>query len=249
MPKYFQTICHLHVEQATIPYCLQRSSRRRTIAIMIKDDGVKVYAPKFVSDAKVQEFVLQKSDWILNGVRRMSARLSDSKRSYEEGSEFWFLGDKYPIKFLETDYLRPQITFLEGAWHILIPRTTTDRPSLVRDVLENWYREQAKEFLAGRTLQWARRMSLEVSEINVRTQKRLWGCCYPRQKKIHLNWHIIMAPVEAIDYVIVHELCHLWIPNHSAKFWKKVAEFYPDYPLQKRWFRENSSKLRLGLPT
>lgn len=228
--RYSQTICHLHVEQTTIPYCLQRSSRRRSMAILIKEDGqVKVYAPKSIPEDKIKHFVYQKSAWIIDGVQRISGRSSGfQKPAYEEDSEFLFLGERHPLGFF----------FSKGT----VP---SGKPELIRQALENWYRDQAKEFLAGRVLQWARSMDLEVNEIHVRTQKRLWGCCYPAKKKIHLNWCIIMAPVEAIDYVIVHELCHLFEANHSPRFWKRVAEFYPDYLVQKRWFKDHSHELRM----
>ena len=83
-------------------------------------------------------------------------------------------------------------------------------------------------------------MKLEVGEVNVRTQRRIWGSCHPRTKKIFLNWQIIMAPIEVIDYVIVHELCHLLVANHSKRFWSKVARFKPDYKEQIRWLRSNA---------
>lgn len=223
--RYSQTICHLQVEETTIPYCLQRSPRRRTIAILIKEDGcVKVYAPKSVPEEKIRHFVSQKSAWILDGVQKIAGRaVCFPKQSYEADAEFLFLGKRYPLK----------------------GTVPSGKPEVVRQSLETWYRDQAKEFLAGRVFQWARRMNLEVAEIHVRAQKRLWGCCYPSKKKIHLNWHIIMAPAAAIDYVIVHELCHLFEANHSPRFWKRVAEFYPDYPAQKRWLKDHAQELKM----
>ena len=233
------------MEQATLEYCLQRSSRRRSMAILIKDDGrVKVYAPKSVSEEKIRRFLSQKTMWISRHLRRISARPAEFPPSYNDGAEFLFLGRRYPLRVLKTAASRPAITFNEEGWRIDIPhKTDVEDSAIIRSALEAWYRDQAKEFLIGRTLQWARRMQADVREVHVRTQKRLWGCCHPLKKKIHLNWRIILAPVEAVDYVIVHELCHLFVPNHSRKFWNAVGQYDPDYPLQKKWFKDHAREL------
>jgi hypothetical protein len=82
-------------------------------------------------------------------------------------------------------------------------------------------------------------MGVEPKKIAVRTQKRLWGCCDYHTQTIHLNWQIILSPIRVIDYVVVHELCHLTVPNHSKRFWKKVEKIIPDFKRHKQWLAVN----------
>jgi predicted metal-dependent hydrolase len=86
-------------------------------------------------------------------------------------------------------------------------------------------------------------MGTEPLKIAVKTQKRIWGSCHPRTKTINLNWMLVLAPLEVIDYVVVHELSHLDVPNHSRRFWKRVSGVMPDYRRQVQWLKEHAAEM------
>jgi predicted metal-dependent hydrolase len=115
----------------------------------------------------------------------------------------------------------------------------------LRQELEVWYRSQALEILGGRVVYHSRRMKVPFHEVAVRTQKRLWGSCHIGSKKINLNWKLVMAPIEVIDYVVVHELSHLLVANHSKRFWKTVEGFMPGYKDHHAWLKKNSTRMVL----
>ena len=103
-----------------------------------------------------------------------------------------------------------------------------------------WYRRQAEEILGSRLFHYARLIGVEPKKIAVRTQKRLWGNCDYRTRTIHLNWQIVLAPLEVMDYVVVHELCHLIVPNHSKRFWQRVEKTMPDFKKHKQWLKDHA---------
>lgn len=104
-------------------------------------------------------------------------------------------------------------------------------------------RRRAREIISARVAHWAARLGLEYKKIFIKDQRSLWASCSTR-RNLNFNWRLAAAPPEALDYVVVHELCHLLEMNHSKKFWTHVGAACPDYKAQRRWLRDNVGLLR-----
>jgi predicted metal-dependent hydrolase len=120
--------------------------------------------------------------------------------------------------------------------------TPSSKEEAVRLALTRWYRQQAAERLAEDTARWAAIMEVQPTDVRVRDQKRRWGSC-GSNGAIRFNFRLVMAPPELIDYVIVHELAHLRVPNHSKDFWDEVARFVPDYADRRARLNQLSPRL------
>lgn len=107
---------------------------------------------------------------------------------------------------------------------------------------EKELRERAKSVLAQRTAYYARQVGVTYGRITVRDQKTRWGSC-SQTGNLNFNFRLILAPLEVLDYVVVHELCHRRQMNHSAQFWQEVAQVLPDYRKRKAWLTENGWRL------
>ena len=104
---------------------------------------------------------------------------------------------------------------------------------------------QAKEILGSRIFHYARKMQVEPKSISIKDQKRIWGSCQYRKQSINLNWRIVMSPLDVLDYVIVHELSHLVVPDHSKRFWRKVEDILPNYKQSRQWLKQNQRSMLL----
>jgi len=230
-------------------YNLMRSSRRRSIAISVNETGdVSVYAPKFVSEKAIRGFIDEKSQWIVEKVGEAKKKQEIiHRRKYVDGHKFLFLGEKRELKIFEEDRKKASIDFDQTRWAISLPLglSPEEKEEISRKKLIGWYKTQAKEILGGRVFHYSRIIGIEPLDIVVKTQKNLWGSCHYDKKKINLNWQIILAPIEVIDYVIVHELCHIQVPNHSKRYWKKVEKIIPQYRKYRKWLRDNTVDMRL----
>ena len=107
---------------------------------------------------------------------------------------------------------------------------------------EKELRERAKSVLAQRTAYFARQIGVTYGRITVRDQKTRWGSC-SQTGNLNFNFRLILAPLEVLDYVVVHELCHRRQMNHSTQFWQEVAQVLPDYRKRKAWLTENGWRL------
>ncbi|MCS7122892.1 MAG: M48 family metallopeptidase, partial [Candidatus Micrarchaeota archaeon] len=86
--------------------------------------------------------------------------------------------------------------------------------------------------------------NFRYNRVRITNARRRWGSC-SSSNNLNFSWRLIMAPLEVIDYVVVHELVHTRIKNHSKAFWRMVEAVMPDYDRQRRWLRENGHMLKI----
>ena len=108
--------------------------------------------------------------------------------------------------------------------------------------LENRYRNAAREVFTNRVAYYHRFTGGHYTSITIRDQKTRWGSC-SQTGNLNFNFRLILAPLEVLDYVVVHELCHRRQMNHSTQFWQEVAQVLPDYRKRKAWLTENGWRL------
>lgn len=249
--KTQSTLHQLVIDKTIIPFSLIQSSSRRSLSISINPKAqVKIQAPLFLSQNEILNFVQKKSDWIYQKYSKIRERRDlIEARSFKDGNTFLFLGKKYPLHVVGGYSSRSEILFTEEmGWQVRLPvGKEIDHEKAIKAKFVEWYAHQAREFMASRVFHYGRIMGRQPEEVAVRTQKRVWGNCDYRNKRIHFNWQILQAPKEVVDYVVVHEIAHLFEPNHSARFWKKVAEHMPDFKQHQLWLKTNAVDLSLPL--
>lgn len=234
--------CQLSTKSGVIGFNLIKSTRRRSLEISISSSlAVEVRAPSFMPHKEICDFINQKAPWIL--ARLQEARENKAfidQKGYTDGQEFLFLGMKYPLNIIQVNVNKPRVEFTGQIWRISIPLSMpVKQDRLIKSMLIRWYKSQAKELFGGRVFHFSRLMGLQPLRVCIKTQKSLWGSCGLQHKSINLNWKLILTPISVLDYVIVHELAHLEFPNHSKRFWKKVAKYIPDYKNRQQWLKNN----------
>lgn len=110
--------------------------------------------------------------------------------------------------------------------------------------LEKRYREAAKEYFPKRADYYASLLGVTYERVRIAEQKTRWGSCSSKGT-LSFNWKLMLAPPKVLDYVVIHEVCHLKEMNHSPHFWKLVEEFMPDYKEYRKWLKENGNTLQL----
>lgn len=239
----------LSLPDGDVPYGLLFSRKRKTLSIHIGEEGnVKVYAPALLSEAKIRDFLHQKADWILQKrIYALSAVKERRAKTFAQDEMFLFLGKEFPLHINISSKTHPSIVFNGSVWQLNLndaPELPAQQKAACR-ALMNWYIAQAKEIFAARLFHFCRVLNTSFLKISVRSQKNIWGSCHAGKRSIQLNWKLIMAPLSSLDYVIVHELCHLFHPNHSKRFWRKVASVLPDYKKEEKWLKDNRQRMIL----
>lgn len=156
------------------------------------------------------------------------------------GEEFLFFGEYWPLEIVWTWGPRVKVVAGEDYLEMLAPLSSS--PSERQKALKIFYKRQARLHLHERLKYFAAQMSLFPSQVSIRGQKTRWGSC-SSIAGISLNWKLLAAPLEVIDYVIIHELAHIRHLNHSAKFWDLVSEVQPHWRNSRRWLKEHEFEI------
>jgi predicted metal-dependent hydrolase len=200
-------------------------------------NGVEAVVPAGGYDEqKLQEFVARKRAWIIK-TAGYYGRLRQIT-GYEESSAsnaIYYLGKRYRMHLVKDVHTSFVISDVLGTvtFHI------TDMRSYKREI-EQWYKEQTAKLISERLPVIATRLGLHYNKFLIKNQKSRWASC---SKKRNLNFNLLLsaAPLDVIDYVIVHELCHISEMNHSKKFWQLVQSADPLYKEHKEWLQNHSA--------
>jgi predicted metal-dependent hydrolase len=211
-------------------------SKRKTLALIIETDGtLTVRAPLRMKDADIRRFIQEKEDWI----KRKQVRAKEdavSPHQFVDGETFWYMGEEIPLHLVPDG--KP-VLVLDGSFRLVASAKTQ-----AKSHFEDWYKKQARAVLTERVEHFARVHGFQVRKIRISSARTRWGSCSSKET-LSFTWRLVMAPLDVIDYVIVHELCHLKELNHSKAFWADVESILPDYIRRRKWLKENGKWLVL----
>ena len=214
-------------------------SKRRTIALIIERDGsFTVRAPMRAPRAEIETFIQQKTGWIIRTREKIKSALCEPivGKQYTDGEKFLFLGSSFDLKLVG---LQKHLLHFDSGFTLSRAAQTKGE-----QVFTRWYKAHALEIISERVEQYAERYNFTPKQVKISPAKTRWGSCSSNDT-LNFTWRLVMAPLDVIDYVVVHELAHLRVKNHSSKFWKEVESIYPEYKKQRKWLRENGEKLNL----
>ncbi|WDE08133.1 M48 family metallopeptidase [Thalassomonas viridans] len=226
-----------------------RSDKRKTLGLQVKKGQVFVRAPRFVAQSQITALVQAKSAWLKAKVAEQKLLLANEVSLFCQGSDIWIRGTlkRLDIRYLPGGKNKARVQELEQAIILELPALSQNRSHeqlalTVKKQLELWFKTQAQLYIPARLEHWSSVTGLSYKSYKIRQYKARWGSCNNRAE-LSFNSLLMMAPDWVIDYVIVHELCHLQHLNHSPAFWQLVAGFYPQYALAKQWLKSNQVKL------
>jgi len=218
-----------------------RTNRRKTASVKVNEGKVSVVIPKNLSDTLVEELLTKKTRWIREKVFLHRQSPPSKVKEYISGESFTYLGRNYRLK-VETGTPK-DVKLKNGRLTVILPKSSKS-PERVKDALTEWYRNHAEQKLLGKVNRYAMIVGVKPNSVSIKTFKSRWGSCHTNSQ-IQFNWKIIIAPNRIVDYVVVHELCHMKEHNHSPSFWRCVELIMPDYLECKEWLKENGKQLEI----
>lgn len=207
-------------------------SRRKSVSISITPKAeVIVRAPLTLSENIIFDIVLKKHGWIKEKLGQVR-EIKDKK--FIPGEIFHFLGSNYT---LQSTLNKKRIGISDDI--LEIPESFL---CIAEKKLIEWYKKEALVILHARSALISKKTGIKYSNVKITGARRRWGSCGHRGN-INLSWRLVMCPLEVIDYVVIHELAHIEVRNHSKLFWDKVEKLMPDYRNQELWLKRNSKNL------
>lgn len=220
-----------------------RKSKRRNLSIKLKVDSFQILTNQTLPQKQIFEFLLSKKNWLEQNFQILELEKKKTiNPEFQEGSLFPYFGEMKYLTFTKTKLKKIKFAVEDGFLVCQRPVGRLDiKSSEFKKVLIQYYKDQAQSYLISRCLHLASELNFQPAQVKIQTAKTRWGSCNSK-KNINLNWKLIAFPKVLIDYVIIHELCHLRHMNHSALFWSLVESLCPYYKES-----EQELKAQMGL--
>lgn len=223
-----------------LEYILIRSRRRDVLLKALPGGETRVYAPSWMGLKAADALVQDKMEELLALHDRLEHQLAENRLKHPvcEGSRICIEGEVYVLRRVRGGRIALKLD--GGICTITLPQP--DDEDAVRAALKQALSRRALVRIRQRLDEYAPKIGVEFGRVAIRDQKSRWGSC-SQKHNLNFNWKLIMAPEEALNYVVIHELCHLIEFNHSARFWGLVENQMPEYEYWKKWLKAHGSEL------
>lgn len=230
-----------------IDYTIKRGNRKKTLAINVTlASQVIVLAPNNFSREKIKTIVKKKALWILEKQEHFKRlTMLFPEKELVSGEQILLLGRKYRLKIKEeNDSSIPKLSGRRLFIYVHSNLAPEDRKEIIKDTLIKWYFIKSTKIIKQRITRYSKLLNLFPKKVIIKDQKKRWASC-SSDGILRFNWRIAIAPISIVDYIVVHELCHLKIKNHSSDFWKLLSIAMPDYQNRRNWLKNNTGIFKL----
>jgi predicted metal-dependent hydrolase len=232
-----------------MPYVLKRV-RRRTIGMLVGADGLEVRAPRWVGVKEIEAALHERADWIvrkLADTRALKQKQLAQAIEWRDGASFPYLGQPICMRLGATPHpaAGPQLRHphlhrdAQGQDELFLGLPPHALPEQIRDAVQTWLMRQAKSYFAERLDFFAPQTGVRWTQLGLSGARTRWGSA-SADGRIRLNWRLMHLKPALIDYVVVHELSHLKVMDHSPQFWDAVGQVMPDYAVRRKALREHA---------
>lgn len=242
------------LDDRDVPYRLERRKGRRRLSVQVEPRvGLRVLAPPRLPLRDVDSFLHQERDWLREKLREIALwEEQHPPRRFETGESLPLLGEAWALRVdEEPGRARARVTRTRretgpGTIALTLPGglEAGERREAAARTLDSWYRRLARGLIESRVAHWSPRVGHAPSSISIRDTRSRWGSC-SSSGGLSFCWRIVMAPPRVVDYLVVHELCHLEHQDHSPEFWSLVESHLPDQEALRRWLRDHGQELYL----
>lgn len=218
---------------------------RKTMSISVEPPkDITVVAPVGTNIKEIKGIVKSKGAWIVQKLfefRNIEAKRVN--REFVNGESFMYLGRNYSMQIHvdETLHNNSSVKLFRGKFHVYVKEKNDE---IIKEAMEGWYREKTEEQVKKRIKYYQKYFNKKPTAIKVKEQKKRWASCTSNNELL-FNWRCSMAKSTALDYIVVHEMCHMYYMNHSQEFWDLVFSIMADYELRKEWLRDYGIRMDL----
>ncbi|SIS90560.1 M48 family metallopeptidase [Salimicrobium salexigens] len=239
------TMPTLQYGTTTIEYFIYSHERKDMKIAVDLVNGVIVYVPPSLEEEKIQGLIQQKAPWILSKIKALGeVNEPATPKDFVSGEKIPYLGRNYKLKVYREALDTVSFKFHQGKFLATVPRNWTQEQvqQTLEQTLIDWYKSHGFLKIKERVQRYQKYLGVTPRSVSLRNQRKRWGTCTP-EGNVYFNWRILLAPVRVIDYIIVHELAHLAVPEHNEKFWNLIRSVLPDYEGRKEWLRVHGIEL------
>jgi hypothetical protein len=241
-------IKNFNIGDLSIPYELINNDKAKNIRVSMSIEGMRVSKPNRVKLNEVENFLKAKANWIKKlYIKFQSIKVDKNERKWQSGEIMQYMGSSYNISVLKYDGLKKTIVEFTGTQFVVyVNKILSDEQKKIsiENQFKKWFIRMTKETIEERLEFYCNKVGLSYNQVRIKEQKTRWGSC-SKNGNLNFNWKLIMAPQWVMDYVVLHEICHLRYLNHSKEFWNLVGVYMPEYKKAQQWLKKNGIGLNI----
>ena len=208
-------------------------SKRRSVSIVIDpNNGVSIRAPFKPSVGVLTKLVEDKTNWVFHKLSELEGfKRRYPEKEYVSGDVLLYLGKNISIHVQPHARIKkPHVSYYKGIFIVNLKEGLTDsqRKNTIKKLMTAWFKERARLIFRQRIEHFSKILGVRPRSMKLTNAKSRWGSCTAKGT-VRISWKLIMAPIEILDYVIVHELCHIKRRDHSNEYWKLVTSIIPNW--------------------
>ena len=225
----------------SIPYKIFKTRRIKTSEVIVDADTITVRVPFNKDKTEIQKLVLDKARWILRKQKEYRETTPEVRKpSYKENTTLPYLGNNYSL-MINKNQARNSIEIVDGKFIVGVKSAKVSNNTL-KKLYENWITEKAQDIFEDKVRKYSKKPGVRVKGVAIKNLRNRWRSL-TKSGAINLNLNLVKAHEDIIDYIVLHELCHLRIKKHSHHYWELVHRFIPNYQDKIEWLNANGNNL------
>ena len=225
----------------TIPYKIFKTRRVKTSEVIVDADTITVRVPFDKDKTEIQKLVLDKASWILKKQKEYRETTPEVRKpSFKENTTLPYLGNNYSL-MINRNQARNSIEIVDGKFIVGVNSAKVSNNTF-KKLYEDWITERAQDIFEDKVRKQSKKLGVRAKGVAIKNLRNRWGSL-TKNNTINLNLNLVKAPEDIIDYIILHELCHLIIKEHSHHYWELVHRSMPNYQDKIEWLNANGDNL------
>lgn len=235
----------LKIKDIEIPFCIKNYKTAKTIKIYFKENVLTVTKSPYIPKREVDKLLQKNEQKIYEEYKKIIESKRLKRGRWETGEKILYHGEEYTINVIYHDKNMISIRIEEKTklFRIFLPNQIQKEEEVpyIQKAVRKLFKENTEVILQEKLPYWSKKTNIFYNSVKVRDAKTKYGSCIPSKKALHFTSRLVMLKKEAIDAIIVHELCHIVHPNHSKEFYELVESYIPNYKEIDKYLKKNSS--------
>lgn len=237
----------IKIKDLNIPFNIKNYKTAKTMKIYFKEEGLVVTKSPYIPKREVDKFIKQNEEKIYEKYKKIEELKSLKKERWETGQNILYNGNLYKIfkVYHDGNSISINIDKELKEFRIGIYKQIQDENYYIKNIIRKIFKENTEVILQEKLPYWSKITNISYNSVKVRDAKTKYGSCIPKTKALHFSSRLVMLKEEAIDAIIVHELCHIIHPNHSKEFYNLVKKYIPNYDEINNYLKKNSKLISI----
>lgn len=236
------------IKDLEIPYYIKNYKKSKSIKVYFKDDKLTITKSPYIPIREAEKLIYRNEEKIYNEYKKIIKQKETRKTNWQNGQTILYKGILYTINVVYHNEDNVSVTIdqeLKVFKISMSKKCVGQEEQYIKKVILELFKRNTQNILHERLPYWSKITNIKYTSVKVRDAKTKYGSCIPKTRALHFTSRLVMLKDEAIDAVIVHELCHILQPNHSKEFYKLVEEYISNYKELDRYLKECSKFIRI----